>query len=674
VRVAPCNSEKAMALLVQGAAHNRGHPCKGCVAASTGQACASQLSLAAACALTPHAKRPNAAARSRRRGGAPRATAAAHVRSLVERQRRRGAEEAQQAAQRLSRALPHTHATCTPLCDQLGQDWRGVTGACSADVAIAAKSARASEVARKSAASPPPVRLPSRRRQAGAARDDDGDMNAAAAAAAPAAAAANGSAAACEDAALLLPAPLPLRLTPALPSPRARSPSPPSPHDAVSRSSSCCAAPLRPVRELPFWYGWVILALCTLARLLKSFGQNNTLFVSVPGLLADNGMSRTELGSWFSLACFVAAAVQPSFGRAHDALGGRVCVPAALLALSLSLLGLAAAHSAAAVFVSLIGLRAVGLGALDTFSSNTVTAWFVKRRGTALAAMTIGFYVGTDVGTLQLLAGVKRAAGWRAARRAAAGVCAAAAPLCAALLRSTPEQVGLTPDGLAPPPPLLPTAAAAPSGGAEQTDPQTCPADASPEAAPLPLHDGNFTRHEALRTPLFWSWGAFTLVYFFAASGTDFHLVAMVAESGTVDVASSLSIATGVASGLVCAAVGVLVRARRDMRYAIRAERVKSVADARVRCACVCVCVFAFADGPRRLGHAHPGGQRRAAGGVRAAADGAVVAAAGLDDGFRERRSGCVRRHLAAFSARAVLRAAPQRRHLRGKSRAGRGG
>jgi MFS family permease len=429
-------------------------------------------------------------------------------------------------------------------------------------------------------------------------------MNAAAAAAVPAAAAANGSAAACEDAAPLLPAPPPLRLTPALPSPRARSPSPPSPHAAFSRHS-CCAAPLRPVRELPFWYGWVILALCTLARLLKSFGQNNTLFVSVPGLLADNGMSRTELGSWFSLACFVAAAVQPSFGRAHDALGGRVCIPAALLALSLSLLGLAAAHSAAAVFVSLIGLRAVGLGALDTFSSNTVTAWFVKRRGTALAAMTIGFYVGTDVGTLQLLAGVKRAAGWRAALRAAAGVCAAAAPLCAALLRSTPEQVGLTPDGLAPPLPLLPTAAAAPSGGADQTDPQTCPAVASspsPAAAPLPLHDGNFTRHEALRTPLFWSWGAFTLVYFFAASGTDFHLVAMVAESGTVDVASSLSIATGVASGLVCAAVGVLVRARREPRYAIREERAKIVANSRVRCACV-ACVFVrfrrWTAGPR---------------------------------------------------------------------------
>ena len=124
------------------------------------------------------------------------------------------------------------------------------------------------------------------------------------------------------------------------------------------------------------WYGYVILCLCTLARLLKSYGQvrhwrpserfpaarlrrgacaqNNTLFVSVPGILADTGMSRTALGSWFSAACLVAAAAQPGFGRLHDRFGGRACIPAALLALALALLGLSASTGATGVFLSLI--------------------------------------------------------------------------------------------------------------------------------------------------------------------------------------------------------------------------------------------------------------------------------------------------------------------------------
>jgi hypothetical protein len=65
-------------------------------------------------------------------------------------------------------------------------------------------------------------------------------------------------------------------------------------------------------------------------------------------------MTRTTLGGWFSGACLVAAAAQPSFGRMHDRFGGQLCIPAALLALAVALLGLAASHRPAGVFVSLI--------------------------------------------------------------------------------------------------------------------------------------------------------------------------------------------------------------------------------------------------------------------------------------------------------------------------------
>ena len=298
-------------------------------------------------------------------------------------------------------------------------------------------------------------------------------------------------------------------------------------------ASVCCV----PVERLPFWYGWVILALCLTARFLKSYGQNNTLFISVPGIEADVGMTRTALGVWFSVACILAAAVQPLFGQLHDRFGGRVCIPVALLALAVSLFGLAAARSPAAVFVALIGLRSVGLGALDTFTSNTVTLWFVKRRGVALAVSTVGFYLGTDLLTLQLLAAVAGPDGlrWRAALCAAAGTCIASAPVCAALLRSHPEHAGLRPDGFEAPP----------------------SSDDAPVGAAVVVPD--LTRGEALRTPQFWVWGLFTLVYFFGASGTDFHLIPMVREAGTVTVSSTLSVATGVSSGLSCAWVGYIM-------------------------------------------------------------------------------------------------------------------
>jgi MFS family permease len=298
----------------------------------------------------------------------------------------------------------------------------------------------------------------------------------------------------------------------------------------------CCL----PVADLPFWYGWVILALCTLARFLKSYGQNNTLFISVPGILVEVNMTRTALGVWFSVACVLAAAVQPLFGRLHDRFGGRLCIPVALLALAVSLFALAAAQTPAGVFVALIGLRSVGLGALDTFTSNTVTLWFVKRRGLALAFSTIGFYLGTDLLTLQLLAAVAGPGGlrWRGALCAAAGTCIACAPVCALLLRSHPEHAGLRPDGFA-------------TATSQQGD--DVPLSAAATVVP------DLTRGEALRTPQFWVWGLFTLVYFFGASGTDFHLIPMVREAGTVSVSSTLSIATGVSSGICCVLVGYIM-------------------------------------------------------------------------------------------------------------------
>lgn len=124
-------------------------------------------------------------------------------------------------------------------------------------------------------------------------------------------------------------------------------------------------------RRLPTWWCYVVLSQCALGRLLKSFGQGNTLFLSTPGLRSDTGLSRSALSSLFTVACFAAAALQPYFGKLQDRFGGRISIPAALLGLSVALLLLSSAQGPVLVFVSIVGLRAIGLGALDTFSSAT---------------------------------------------------------------------------------------------------------------------------------------------------------------------------------------------------------------------------------------------------------------------------------------------------------------
>jgi len=302
----------------------------------------------------------------------------------------------------------------------------------------------------------------------------------------------------------------------------------------------------------------VVLALTTYARLLKSFGQNNTIWVCVPGLLADNGLSRTRLGTIFSFACIAAAGVQPRLGRFYDEYGGRICISYSLLALSASLLALAAARSDSQVFLALVGLRTIGLGALDTYTSNTVSVWFVRRRGVALACMTVGWALvrslhscrhfrifDSPAGALGqggfwfcvgLLSRVSRTSlGWRGALRVAAALCAASAPLTALLLRRSPERVGLLPD--------CDDAPAEPKAG-------------EPAAAAPPAEAPSSTRAEALATPLFAVWAVYTLLFFFAASGSDFHLIGILAESGQVQPAHTLSLSNGASAAFSVLAFG----------------------------------------------------------------------------------------------------------------------
>lgn len=147
---------------------------------------------------------------------------------------------------------------------------------------------------------------------------------------------------------------------------------------------------------LPRWWRFVVLGCCMLARVLKSFGQGNTLFLVLPGLRASAGLSRSALSLLFSVACVIAAAAQPLFGRLLDAHGGRVCLPAALVALAASLAALSVATRPAAVFGAIVGLRAFGLGALDTFSTGTLCAWFVRTRAAALGALQLAYFSGTS--------------------------------------------------------------------------------------------------------------------------------------------------------------------------------------------------------------------------------------------------------------------------------------
>ena len=59
-----------------------------------------------------------------------------------------------------------------------------------------------------------------------------------------------------------------------------------------------------------FFYGWVIVILCTIAKVAKCFGQNNFLTFFNQGVMKDLEMSVTSYSGLFSVATFTGAGMQ----------------------------------------------------------------------------------------------------------------------------------------------------------------------------------------------------------------------------------------------------------------------------------------------------------------------------------------------------------------------------
>ena len=91
--------------------------------------------------------------------------------------------------------------------------------------------------------------------------------------------------------------------------------------------------PMRPTKGR-FFYGWVILVLCGVTRLVKAVGQNNVISVSVPLIMNDLRLDAGPFGRIWGAGTLLAAMAQPAFGIAFDRHGARWCLPLAMLVLA----------------------------------------------------------------------------------------------------------------------------------------------------------------------------------------------------------------------------------------------------------------------------------------------------------------------------------------------------
>jgi MFS family permease len=198
--------------------------------------------------------------------------------------------------------------------------------------------------------------------------------------------------------------------------------------------------------RLPFFYGWVLVAI---AFVTMAVGVNARTAFSLlfPAILDEFGWERGVTAGVFSFGFLVSAVITPGIGRLMDRCGPRLVIELGVLMMGAGLILAQFADRPWQLYLTLGALVGGGVNCLAyTGQSLYLTNWFVRRRGFALSIA----FSGVGVGSITVLPWVQSLIavdGWRTACWALGLlVLGLLAPLNL-LLRSRPEEIGLTPDG-----------------------------------------------------------------------------------------------------------------------------------------------------------------------------------------------------------------------------------
>lgn len=284
--------------------------------------------------------------------------------------------------------------------------------------------------------------------------------------------------------------------------------------------------------QLPFFYGWVIVAIVMIAGVLAAGVSNITMAVVLKPISEDLGWSRTLMAAAITIGSLSGGLLSPLFGPLVDRLGPRVLLPLGGALVGLLAFGVSASTEPWQFYAAFIPARALTEFLLCGMIAFTAVAnWFDLKRPRVMGLVAMATPLGS-AGLSLIYQFFVTHYGWRSAFLAL-GIALWLLVVIPGLifLRRQPEDLGLFPDGIAP--------------ADRELDLST--KNATHEAA-----ESNWQRSDALRTRTLWLLVASSFLASIGTGGTAFHTAAYF-----TDVKIAPPIAAGAVSVMaLCGAFG----------------------------------------------------------------------------------------------------------------------
>jgi predicted MFS family arabinose efflux permease len=195
------------------------------------------------------------------------------------------------------------------------------------------------------------------------------------------------------------------------------------------------------------FYGWRIVGALAVTETISWGIVYYAFTVFIAPMERDLGWSRAELTGGFSLALLIMGAIAYPVGGWVDKHGARALMTVGSIAAALLVVAWSRVSSLPAFYAIWAGLGVCAAAVLYEPAFAIVAAWFVRRRGRALAIITFAAGLASTI-FVPLSDALLGAFGWRDAVLILGLLLGAVTiPLHAVVLRRRPSDLGLLPDG-----------------------------------------------------------------------------------------------------------------------------------------------------------------------------------------------------------------------------------